>query len=260
MLEARLSSILKRLEKYGNVEVKQLSMELGVTEKTIRQDLIRMEKLGYLKRVHGGAVINAKESQDALSNSLRSINLGCKEQIAQAAFDYLRNNNSSGTIIFIDAGTTNYELSKLMRNLDNLTIITNDLLIASRLSNMVGNLHLTGGTLSNNVNRYLTGSDAISMINNHFASVCFIGTSSIDPDLGLYTQTDDDAQIKRAIISRSSTTICLADHTKFAKTSFVKFAESTDFDIIITDQETPKEKIESLEQRGIKVIVAKESS
>ena len=122
---------------------------------------------------------------------------------------------------------------------------------------MSGRLHLTGGTLSNNVNRYLVGIDAINMINNHFATLCFIGASSLNAETGFLTHTNEDAQVKKAIMARSARSVCLADHTKFQKTSFVKFAEPNDFDIIITDDKTPIDQIRAFEEKGVQVIVAK---
>jgi len=68
MLETRQTAILEELERKGNVEVKKLSRMLNVTEKTIRLDLIRMEKDGLLKRVHGGAVVNIRDAEDVISN------------------------------------------------------------------------------------------------------------------------------------------------------------------------------------------------
>ena len=46
----------KGTRKNGCVYVRKIAQEIGVTEKTIRQDLIRMEQMGILDRVHGGAV------------------------------------------------------------------------------------------------------------------------------------------------------------------------------------------------------------
>ena len=43
-----------------------LSDLLGVSEVTVRRDLERLEKDGWLTRTHGGAVINQDESVDPL--------------------------------------------------------------------------------------------------------------------------------------------------------------------------------------------------
>lgn len=257
MLESRLAIISEKLEKYGNVEVKQLSREFGVTEKTIRHDLTRMEKMGLLKRVHGGAVSNIKQAEDAYLNSNRMIALKSKELIARAAFDYIRQVGTFGQVLFIDAGTTNYEFARYLKNQPS-TIITNDLLIASNLSTRDGAIHLTGGQLCNNVNKYLVGPDAIDMIQKHAASICFVGAGGISLKDGFMTQTNEDAAVKRAMISRSDFSICLADHLKFDRMSFVKYADISDYDLIITDMAT-EEQIKAYEAMGVKILVAGEN-
>lgn len=252
MLESRIALITEKLEKYRNVEVKQLSKEFNVSEKTIRLDLEKMEKMGLLKRVHGGAVSTIKQSEDAYFNKYRTIALKEKELIARTAFDFVRNYGTTGKVFFIDAGTTNYEFSKYFGSFES-TIITNDLLIASKLSCLNIPIHITGGQINNDVNKYLIGPDAINMINRHFADICFLGATSIDISQGLMTQTNEDAEVKKAMISRSKIVVCMVDSTKFGKASFVKFADIKDVDIIITDHADQKQ-IDTLSKIGIKVL------
>lgn len=254
MLESRIALITEKLEKFRNVEVKQLSQEFNVSEKTIRLDLEKMEKMGLLKRVHGGAVSTIKQSEDAYFNKYRTLALHEKELIARTAFEFVRNYGTTGKIFFIDAGTTNYEFSKYFTNLAN-TIITNDLLIASKLSCLNIPVHVTGGQINNDVNKYLIGPDAIHMIKRHFADICFLGATSIDISQGLMTQTNEDAEVKKAMISQSKTVVCMIDSTKFSKSSFVKFADIKDIDIIITDHITQYQ-IDDFAKLGVKVIAS----
>lgn len=51
----RRAYILKLLEKRGHVRSAQLAQELGVTDETIRTDLVTLQQKGLLERVHGGA-------------------------------------------------------------------------------------------------------------------------------------------------------------------------------------------------------------
>ena len=58
MLSKRLESIANLLQETGSVEVSDLSRRYGVTEKTIRQDLIKLAELRIATRVHGGAPVS----------------------------------------------------------------------------------------------------------------------------------------------------------------------------------------------------------
>lgn len=52
----RRTYILRLLEESGHLRAAATARELGVTDETVRNDLIALEKKGLIKRVHGGAV------------------------------------------------------------------------------------------------------------------------------------------------------------------------------------------------------------
>lgn len=193
-----------------------------------------MEKKGLLKRVHGGAVGINRQLEDAYASRSRIIGLKAKREIAKAVFIYYQHVAGEDQVVFIDAGTTNFEFARYLRNMP-LTLITNDLMIVLKLSSLEGHLHVTGGKLANNVSRYLVGADAIKMISRQALSMYFIEANSISAQNGFMTHTDEDAQVKRAVLARSGKRICLADHTKFNRSSFVKYADMEQMDILITD-------------------------
>ena len=56
----RQKEIERILKKKGAVTVADLMGEFGVSIETVRRDLLFMEKVGTLTRVHGGAVLNAE--------------------------------------------------------------------------------------------------------------------------------------------------------------------------------------------------------
>lgn len=51
----RRTYILKLLERRGHLRSAELALELGVTDETIRTDLVALQRKGLLERVHGGA-------------------------------------------------------------------------------------------------------------------------------------------------------------------------------------------------------------
>ena len=52
----RLEIISQLLSENGSVDATKLSERFAVTPKTIRKDLDKLENMGLLDRVHGGAV------------------------------------------------------------------------------------------------------------------------------------------------------------------------------------------------------------
>lgn len=53
---ARHEHLLRELELRGSIRASAIATELGVTEVTIRRDIIQLERSGHLARVHGGAI------------------------------------------------------------------------------------------------------------------------------------------------------------------------------------------------------------
>lgn len=53
--QERRAYILRLLQQRGSIRSAELARELGVTDETIRTDLVDMQAQGLLKRVHGGA-------------------------------------------------------------------------------------------------------------------------------------------------------------------------------------------------------------
>lgn len=69
----RHEHILRELELRGSVRAAAIAAELGVTEVTIRRDLIELEKLGKLARVHGGAISIAAPEAPRAGKSLAGL-------------------------------------------------------------------------------------------------------------------------------------------------------------------------------------------
>jgi DeoR/GlpR family transcriptional regulator of sugar metabolism len=55
MAQERRQYILRLLEQRGSVRTTALARELGVTDETIRTDLVDMQARALLQRMHGGA-------------------------------------------------------------------------------------------------------------------------------------------------------------------------------------------------------------
>jgi len=53
---ARQEHLLREIELRGSIRAADIAVQLGVTEVTVRRDIIELEKAGRLARVHGGAI------------------------------------------------------------------------------------------------------------------------------------------------------------------------------------------------------------
>ena len=69
-LNSRQQEILNLLYEASKLSVSKLASGLYVTEMTIRRDLAAMQKGGFLKRYHGGAILIPDQKEMPLSQRL----------------------------------------------------------------------------------------------------------------------------------------------------------------------------------------------
>ena len=60
-LNQRRLKILNLIREDGHAKVQDLSKIFKVTDVTIRQDLEELEKMGYIEREHGGALLKRRK-------------------------------------------------------------------------------------------------------------------------------------------------------------------------------------------------------
>ena len=128
--EERQEKILEMLKVNKRVSNTELIKKFGVSGTTIRIDLTELEQKGLLSRTHGGAILKEDPvyGEDSIS-SRREKNKEEKECIAKKA----RAQIEDGDTILLDSGTTALDLAELLKDIHNLTVITNDLQIALKL-------------------------------------------------------------------------------------------------------------------------------
>lgn len=246
----RWEEIVRILERDGSVDVNSLSDRFGVTAKTIRQDLAELESRGLLKRVHGGAVYKPNGGIFPIRER-KQHNLQEKERIAKAALKYIEN----GDTIILDGGSTTLQLAKQLGE-TRLVVITNDLIIAGELlSREAITLYLSGGRLRREGVYTLLGREAERIILRYHANKLFLATSALDFEQGLTVFLEEEAEIKKAMLSAAKEIICLADYSKFHKTALVSFAPLKKIDRLITDDRIPETDLKYLKDQGIEVEV-----
>ena len=87
LTQERHLQILAQLEEKGTVSVAQLTQLLGASESTVRRDLIALDRLGKLHKVHGGATLTRRDfirREEKLDEKLQ-LHMDEKEMIAAYA-------------------------------------------------------------------------------------------------------------------------------------------------------------------------------
>lgn len=248
----RREKILDMIQEDGHAKVLQLSKIFKVTEVTIRQDLEKLEKDGFIVREHGGAYlkdIGLNVKNIVLQNQ---DNLPEKAAIAHKAVELINN----GDTIILDSGSTTTEIAKLINNFKNLTVITNSLNIALIIGVIPDmNLVLTGGefkapTLS------LTGQKAADFFEGIHVDKLFLATAGITLKSGLTYPSISDIVVKHAMIESANEVYLVADSSKVGKSSFASLGALSLIDYLITDSKISQADCDILKKNEIKIIIA----
>lgn len=250
--QQRREKILDLIREDGHAKVLQLSNIFKVTEVTIRQDLEKLEKDGFIEREHGGAFlknIGLNVKNIVLQNQEHMTE---KAAIAHKALELI----SDGDTIILDSGSTTTEIAKLITGFKNLTVITNSLNIALTLGvDTEINLVVTGGefkapTLS------LTGQKAADFFEGIHVDKLFLATAGITLKSGLTYPSISDLVVKRAMIESANEVYLVADSSKIGKSSFASLGALSLIDFLITDSKIAKENIEMFKSNDIQMIIA----
>lgn len=236
----------------GRVEVTELSSRFSVTPETIRRDLSELQNRRLLRRVHGGAVPWAAGSFEPLLSVRNDQQDAEKRRIAQLAIEELPD---GGTVI-IDSGSTLTRLAEAVPPESRFRVVTNSLPTAQTLSRYDDvEVVVVGGTLRKNT-MAMVDSQAVDAVHDLRVDTLFISSDGASIENGLSTPYRQEAALKKAMIRSATRVIALLDHSKFDNDHFIRFADWSDIDLVVTDAETDIELVAALERNGTAVRLA----
>jgi len=225
----RQLQILELLAEKGNVTVEELAEDLKVSKMTIRRDLEKLQENNLLQRTHGGALMNRVLLQEMAYNEKREENSEIKQCITKKAVSFIEKNK----IIFLDAGTTTFELAQKIPT-EGLTIITNDIRIAAHIMLTNNTVIFLGGLIGKETGS-VTDASAQDMLKKFNIDIAFLGTSSIDNDMNLCTPDINRMKMKQVAFKAAEKSVLLVDSSKFFSKSIYKILNINNFDIVISD-------------------------
>jgi len=234
MTNSRQAAIVNLLAENGDVTVQSLARRFGVSEMTIRRDLMLLERAGELTRTHGGAVLS---KAGIIEFSFKKKERECAEEkraIAREAAALVH----PGMAVTLDTGTTTLEVARAIARVKPLTVLTSSLAIASVLhAHDPIELVLLGGTARKG-NPDLTGWITEENLKRFCVDVAFIGADGVSPD-GVYTTEMSIARVSQAMLAGSKHNVLVLDHRKFEQPSLVRFSSWDEIHRIITDNRVP---------------------
>ena len=247
----RRSKIEDIINENKSVLVTELARLFDVTPETIRGDLLKLEKQGILVRTYGGATLAGSSGSELSYKERDVVNAEAKHKIGARAADMIRN----GETIFLDASTSSLWLARNIKDKEGLTVITNAVNIVLELADCENiKLICTGGSL-NKRNMSYTGRFAERMITENLAAdKCFFSCKGVTVSRGMTDASEDEAEIKRAMMQASDSVIFLCDHNKLGRKGIPVIASIDKIDTLITDIRPDREWHTAMQEAGVRVI------
>jgi DeoR/GlpR family transcriptional regulator of sugar metabolism len=247
--------IARLIGEHGRVRVTDLAARFGVSGVTIRKDLIALETEGRVVRTHGGAIAPDHHRPEVAFDIRERLQATEKLAIGTAAARLVRDGES----IVFDASTTALATARALNvrgGWTQLTVITNGIRIAQELAGSPGiRVLMLGGWLRWEALSLVgpLGDGVFSRIN---VQAAFVGAAGFSLDSGLSDATEEEAEIKRAMVHAAREVVAIVDHTKWGRAAFSTFCQVDTIDRVVTDPDAPRDMIETLRGQDVDIVVA----
>jgi DeoR/GlpR family transcriptional regulator of sugar metabolism len=246
----RRSRILDILNREGKVRVADLSRLFGISEVTIRNDLNALERQDMLERVHGGAVRTNKSYYRMTVDERMKTNERQKRAIAGHVATMI----NEGDTVFLNSGTTAIYISRAIRTIPGILVITNSPLAAQELSySGECEVVLLGGSYNGPL-AFTYGDDAVRQISKYRANRFFLSCDGISVEAGIMTYNTHEVDVNHQFIARSAMVVAVADQSKIGRTSRIRIGSVECLDALITNEGADREALEAIGERGVEII------
>lgn len=238
--EERLGWLRAQLDTAGTVRIATAANDLGVSEMTIRRDLLELEAMGVARRVRGGAVaVGPVSFEDRHRSRARA-----KAKIAAK----LRPMVPAAGAVGFDASSTVLRLAGAIDTARDLFVVTNGPETFAALQGKPGlNAVLTGGTLEPRTGS-LVGPLACQGAAHLLLNRLFLSGAALDAEVGTSEATVDEAEVKRAMAEVAAEVVLAVDGSKLDSRAMAPAIGWDAVGVLVTDLDPNDAKLEAYRQ------------
>jgi len=248
----RRRAIAARVSGLPAVRTDDLAEEFGVSAETIRRDLLELERVGLVERVHGGATTAERpRALEASHVSRQVLHLDGKRAIARAAARLVE----PGHTLIIDVGTTAIEVARALPATWHGRVLTNSLPVAVELAGRPDVEVLTSGGRVRPGDLACAGRQAVDFFDDLYADLAFLGSGGVHAQAGLTDYHLDEVDVRRVMVERAARSYVLADASKLGVIAARRVCALERLAGLITDAAPPPDLAEALALAGVDVVV-----
>ena len=242
----RRARIVAALKDQRAVRVPQLSDDLGVSEITIRRDLLLLEREGVLARTYGGAVLKRQGAAEPHWDEVGAVHAAQKDAIASAAAEMIEPQDT----VFLGSGTT---VVSILRHVDpelEARVVTHSLAVAAEARGLRLEVLFLGGLYRPQLDA-VEGSWPLDLINQVYADKAFLGADGLDVRAGLTTPSMAAATIELAMIRRTrGEVVVLADSSKIGLVGPLVICPLDQIDVVLVDDGIDPLVVQQIQRAG----------
>lgn len=234
--ELRREKILSLLNQENRCSVKSLSEQFHVSTETIRKDLYALERRGKVIKRHGYVTRNEVYNELPIDVKVEE-NTDLKNRISYKAVQVIPDHST----IYIDPGSTTLSMVHYLPLKKSCTIVTPSLRIAQSLLSLKHEILLIGGLVQKKGST-TTGAFALENLKHVQLDIAFMGTDGFFGCEGPTTFSFQELSVKQKVMEQAHKKVLLCDISKFHKTGTYPYARFSEYDLLITNPLTAKEK------------------
>jgi DeoR/GlpR family transcriptional regulator of sugar metabolism len=247
----RRHRILERVAEEQTIHVGELARALDVSEMTIRRDIRRLERDGFVRQTYGGATAHLTRSLDLAFNARALRNTREKRRIGMRATQLL----GDARVIFVGIGTTAEQFARFLPARPGLLVVTGSLTTASLLGTRPIDVVVLGGNVRRD-DLTAVGPIAAATLARYGFDLAVLGAAGLSARWGLTELDDSEAEIQRLAIERSARVVVIADGTKIGVATNAVVAGIDRITTLVTDAFAPADELAALQAAGIEIVIA----
>lgn len=253
--EDRRQAIMDLLVEDRAVDLDALSARFGVSRMTIHRDLDDLEQAGLLRKVRGGATIDAGAQFESDFRVRALQDAEGKARMARAAVEMVE----PGMSVLVNDGSMAALLGARLADKAPLTVITNNAAVIDALKEAQRvTLIALGGVFSPKFNGFfgVVTETALSQLR---ADMAFISAPAL-AGLQAYHMDESAIRAKRAMMKSAARRVLLVNHQRFGRSALHVLADLAEFDAIITDAPPAPADRAALDRAGLALTIARETT
>ena len=251
----RQRMILEHVNQVGVASVHGLALRFGVSEMTIRRDVVHLARSNLLTKVKGGAqrLDELGRFHEAHLRARMGVRVEAKRRLAEEAATLVE----PGDTLFLDGSTTIVSLARVLAAANPaITVVTNSALVALELADaQCVRLICLGGLFDHETFCFCPTSGEEEPLPYHVRKA-FLSCTGFVVTEGTFENSVFNMAMKRKVVRSAETVHVLVDASKLDRRALNRVVGIDEIDVVVTEVGLSEAHAKALSSQRIQVVLA----